>query len=53
MLLNHDFNSNFAKIQARVFKTIAPVDPDVFYLCYCFEALRVNISEVTIKIGFP
>jgi hypothetical protein len=38
-----DVNSNFAKNRARTFETIEPVDPDVFSICYWFEAPWMNI----------
>ena len=40
---NPEFNSNFAKIRARIFKTIEPEDPDVFSVCYCFGVHWANI----------
>ena len=47
-----EFINNFAKNRARTFKTIEPVDPDVFSICYWFEAPWTNIQEVLYKIAF-
>ena len=47
-----EFIKNFAKNRARTFKTIEPVDPDVFSICYWFEAPWTNIQEVLYKIAF-